>query len=291
MSEHNAAGEGVSSCRDYSINLSGLNIAIREWGQASQPPLITLHGWLDNAGSFAFLAPLLSQYRVIAIDLPGHGWSDHRPSGGGYDIWRYVADVVAIADALELSSFSLLGHSMGAIVSMLTAGTLPERVTSLILIEGLVPFQTAAEEMPKQLARAITWDKYRENSHFPDLEMALKARMRGGTKVSYDAAKALAERGIETRSDDSLSWRADPMLRAPSMVRLTEEQCRAFLQRLSMPTLLIIAESGILPAPLVNYWCDDYPQIKRVWLPGGHHLHLESSSTQIAVEVNGFGQN
>lgn len=51
-----------------------------QWGQPDAPPLLALHGWLDNAASFARLAPLLAKHRrAIALDMPGHGHSAHLP--------------------------------------------------------------------------------------------------------------------------------------------------------------------------------------------------------------------
>ena len=51
------------------------------WGSTGDAPILALHGWLDNAASFVRLAPLLADADVVAIDLPGHGYSDHSPPG------------------------------------------------------------------------------------------------------------------------------------------------------------------------------------------------------------------
>ncbi|EQD70798.1 alpha/beta fold family hydrolase, partial [mine drainage metagenome] len=63
-------------------------------------------GWLDNAASFATLAPLLAaRHRVIALDLPGHGHSAHLPPAARYDLALYVASVREAAIALRLMRF------------------------------------------------------------------------------------------------------------------------------------------------------------------------------------------
>ena len=49
-------------------------------------PILALHGWLDNALSFASLAPLLTDYHMIALDLSGQGLSDHRSPDATYHI-------------------------------------------------------------------------------------------------------------------------------------------------------------------------------------------------------------
>ncbi len=60
------------------------------------------------------------------------------PPGAGYALWDYAPDVLRAAEQLGLKRFALLGHSMGAIVSLVLAvGSLPERVTHLGLIDGV----------------------------------------------------------------------------------------------------------------------------------------------------------
>ncbi|EXJ09220.1 alpha/beta fold hydrolase [Nitrincola nitratireducens] len=48
-------------------------------GEPGSPPVLALHGWLDNAASFRALARHLPQVNLIAVDLAGHGFSEHRP--------------------------------------------------------------------------------------------------------------------------------------------------------------------------------------------------------------------
>lgn len=58
------------------------------WGSRNKQPILALHGWQDNAGSFDSLAPLLSpNLPILSIDLPGHGYSSHMPLGQFYYIF------------------------------------------------------------------------------------------------------------------------------------------------------------------------------------------------------------
>lgn len=58
------------------------------WGPIDQQPIVALHGWQDNAGTFDKLIPLLpSNVAILAIDLPGHGLSSHLPIGQFYYIF------------------------------------------------------------------------------------------------------------------------------------------------------------------------------------------------------------
>ncbi|MCK5893989.1 MAG: alpha/beta hydrolase [Endozoicomonadaceae bacterium] len=239
---------------------------------------MALHGWLENAASFIRLAPLLDGYRVIAIDLAGHGYSDHRSAGASYSVCDYVGDLVDIANALSLERFSILGHSMGAVVGVLTAGAFPDRIDQLMLIDSLWPILTAADHAPEQLAKAIKHRirlRSREKTVFPDKSDAIAARLKGFGTIS-ESARVLVERGLKS-CDGGWIWRTDARLTLPSPLRMTDAQAKGFTDRLTMPTLLIVAESGLLAGTL-QFEKKALEHLVIETLPGGHHLHLEEQA-------------
>ncbi|OYD25275.1 alpha/beta fold hydrolase [Oceanimonas baumannii] len=262
--------------REYHIDLDGRRLAVMEWGKADGVPLVALHGWLDNAASFTLLAQLLPEVRLIAPDLAGHGRSDHRAPGQPYYIWDNVADVLALLDALKLQTVALLGHSMGASVATLLAGAFPERVSRLFLLDGLAPRTYAADTLPEQMAAALKKGKrirrrgWRPYASFDD---ALQARMSGRYPVSREAAKWLLARSLK-QTADGWCWQHDIALSQPSVVRLCDEQVAAFLQRLSMPVLLLMAKHGN-ELEGVRPLLDLVPDLTLQVLDGGHHMHLE----------------
>ena len=66
------------------LSLPHIELAAHLFGPEDGVPVIALHGWLDNANSFARLAPKLTGLRIVALDLAGHGHSAHRPPGASY---------------------------------------------------------------------------------------------------------------------------------------------------------------------------------------------------------------
>ena len=111
-------------------------------GPADGIPVLAIHGWLEHADCWLPLLPHVpSHLRIIAIDLPGHGKSDHRGTGMGYAVSDYPRDVYAILELLQLERVHLLGHSMGAMISFLFTGAFPERISSLTLIDGKLSSQ------------------------------------------------------------------------------------------------------------------------------------------------------
>lgn len=260
------------------ITLPHLGLAAEIWGDEALPPLLALHGWLDNAGSFARLAPrLATRYRVIALDLPGHGHSDHLVAGASYHYLDYVQVVLAAADALQLDRYSLLGHSLGAGIAALVAAASPERIERLLLIEGLGPLGDDGAHTLQRFRDALAprGDNAKPLRIFRDVAQAVAARsMASGLPV--ELARPIVERGL-VEADGGWRWRSDPRLTRPSAVRLAEAQVHALLRGITAPTALLLAQpaTSYLPSAPMQARADCVANIRVSHLAGGHHLHLE----------------
>jgi pimeloyl-ACP methyl ester carboxylesterase len=264
------------------LNLGHIELAAHLFGPEDGEPVIALHGWLDNANSFALLAPRLHGLRIVALDLAGHGHSDHRPPGAGYTLADYVFDVLQVAGQLGWTRFSLLGHSLGAIISVILAGSLRERVKRLALIDGVLPLtshaQSAAERMGMAMqAQLALADK--KKPVYAEQDRAVQARMKGALAVSREAAEWLAQRGLMP-VPGGYTWRSDSRLTLPSAVRFTQEQAMAFVESIECPTQLIVAQHGLL---VKNSELLERLPFEVQTLPGGHHLHLDDPAGARAV--------
>ncbi|HCG40052.1 MAG TPA: alpha/beta hydrolase [Pseudomonas sp.] len=266
------------------LSLPHLEVAAHLYGPDDGKPVIALHGWLDNAATFSRLAPRLKGLRIVALDLPGHGHSDHRPIGAGYNIWDYAHDVLQVAEQFGWQRFSLLGHSMGAIVSVLLAGALPERVERLALIDGVIPYTGEADSAPQKLGSALEAllavnDK--RKPVYASFDQAVEARLKGVGAVSREAAEMLAQRGLMP-VPGGYTWRTDPRLMLPSAMRLTRAHALAFVSRVACPTSLVLAEQGLMMQPELLELVESFPFDTRR-LAGGHHLHLDDDIGAEAV--------
>lgn len=263
------------------------SLAYKCWGDIKDPAktIVALHGWQDNAASFDLLAPVLSQYyRLIAVDLAGHGLSYHRSRDSGYNIWQDLRDINQLADALGLERFILMGHSRGAIISTLYGATFPRQVKKLVLLDGFLPEPVRPEEAPHQLARAILDNRVlgaKAPRLYASMEEALSSRMGGRLALSEDAARRIASRGLECK-DDKYFWRADVRLKGASDIKLTAEHCRAFVQSIGCPSLLLKARDHQLTLESELVAANPYIRLKE--LPGGHHFHLEERFCQAVAE-------
>ncbi|MFL9813137.1 alpha/beta fold hydrolase [Stutzerimonas sp. VN223-3] len=266
------------------LSLPHIEVAAHLYGPEDGLPVIALHGWLDNAATFSRLAPLLDGVRIVALDLPGHGHSDHRPVGAAYNIWDYAHDVLQTAEQFGWQRFSLLGHSMGAIVSVLLAGAMPERVERLALIDGVIPYTGEAETAPQKLGeslQALLAVDDKRKPVYERFEQAVAARMKGVGAVSHEAAELLAQRGLMP-VPGGYTWRTDARLMLPSPMRLSRAHALSFVQRVACPASLILAEQGLMTQRAMPELSEALPfTLHR--LPGGHHLHLDDQRGAEAV--------
>ncbi|WP_285428993.1 MULTISPECIES: alpha/beta hydrolase [unclassified Pseudomonas] len=271
-----------SPVEEVRLSLPHIELAAHLFGPEDGVPVIALHGWLDNANSFARLAPKLTGLRIVALDMAGHGHSAHRPPGAGYALWDYVYDVLQVAEQLGWKRFALLGHSLGAIVSLTLAGALPERITHLGLIDGVIPPTAPGENAAERLGMALQAQLNLRDKRKPvygTLERAVEARMKGLVAVSREAAQLLAQRGLMP-VPGGYTWRTDSRLTLASPLRLTDDQAMAFVRRVNCPAQLVVAADGMLAK---------HPELLSelpftvTTLPGGHHLHLNDESGAVLV--------
>ena len=262
------------------INLPHATLTAKTWGDPALPPLLALHGWLDNAGSFDRLAPLLGADRhVVALDLLGHGHSSHLPAGTWYHYVDYFDQIRATLDHFGWQRVDLLGHSLGGTLASLFAALYPERVGELLLIEALGPLITTLHDALPQLRRALdqraAFADKKPLRVFPTLDGAIAARMTAND-LSEAAARTIVERGV-TAVERGFVWSSDPRLTLDSPQRHTEAQVLAMLGGIRAPTLVVLADPATiyLPTAMMDARADAVADIRVVRLAGHHHLHLE----------------
>ncbi|MDF1795538.1 MAG: alpha/beta hydrolase [Coxiellaceae bacterium] len=271
------------------IELGHVSIAAKQWGDPKGRPVLALHGWLDNAASFDFLAPELKDCYVVAVDLPGHGLSGFIPEGVNYHLTDAVANTVKMLDELGWSQATLLGHSMGAAIVSIVAGSFPERAERLIMIDAIGPLSEAIARGPERLGRAVSKllaAGKRQRTVYPSLEVMAKYRAETGG-LSVEAAMALTERGCE-QVEGGYTWRFDRRLLLPSMTYFSEEQVAVFLQGITAPSLLLVGDNGIMiDNSLLEQRIAEISNIVHTSIQGHHHLHMDSPKA-VAQAINQF---
>ncbi|WP_137169716.1 alpha/beta fold hydrolase [Marinomonas sp. FW-1] len=261
--------------------------------KTSDLKVLSLHGWLDNAASFANLSPHLSDFSHVALDFAGHGLSLHRPAGSFYHLWDYALDVVSILNQSKQSVW-LIGHSMGGAVAMLVAAIAPDKIRGLIILDNMGPLTDSPENRVVTLQRAVNkMSKHRHGreTSYPTKEAMITARMEGFTSISNSASRLLVERGAKQNSDGVWAWRHDRKLTFPSPFRMDEASVETFIQEIKCPTLALVAKDGVYQndQQLVEKRAAQFPWIKLKWLEGNHHFHLEPDTCfAVATEIQRF---
>jgi pimeloyl-ACP methyl ester carboxylesterase len=278
------------SGRECVWEVHGLRLAGLSWGDPEAPPVLCLHGWLDNAASFDALASLLPDYYLVAPDLTGQGQSDRRSADATYQIWDDLPEVKGIVETLGWERFRLIGHSRGAVIASLFCSSYPECVQHLVMLDAVMPEPVPEAEFPQQMRRFLQ-DKgrllSRENRVFDSFEAAAASREEQG--IGERAARQLAERNLRA-CEGGYTWTTDPRLRGASAVKLTRGQVDAVLQALDMPTLLLLAEKGFggRHQQLAEVAQQSIRRLQVESLPGGHHFHMEEGAAHAAELIKEF---
>ena len=262
------------------LDVRGLKLHCLERGEGELAVL--LHGWLDHAGSFDLLAPLLPG-RTVALDFRGHGDSQWVGPGGFYHFVEYIAD---LDGALELLSpqepVRIVGHSMGAAAALIYAATRPARVSHLTMIDA-VPLSISTQEIPARLGSYLEDLRHipRKRRRVDSVDDAAQRLMRNNASLSEKAARTLAAGGTsrDPEQEDALAWKWDPLLRAHSPLPISEPVVQLICAEAKVPVLAIRGERGMMPQePELRA---RFPNLKMSvhTVPGtGHHAHLDAPS-------------
>ncbi|XP_064179974.1 serine hydrolase-like protein isoform X3 [Anguilla rostrata] len=258
------------------------------WGPDHGRPVLCLHGWSDNCGSFKNLIPLLpKECKYVAMDMAGHGLSSHRPDGVFYMFSSYVADVYRVIDALQWKRFSIIGHSMGGNVASLFSALYPEMVERLVVLDLFGFFPTEVEKIPELMRKGIDemvqYDKKKGEraERVYTYEKAVERLRAANPFLSEQSARILLERG-STEVEGGVVFNRDFRINLTNITRLTLMQAFEMLSRTQAQIHLVMASNGIrrsLSEPMKQV-CDELLKAYAdkgasvVTVAGDHHVHL-----------------
>lgn len=277
------------------VEIGKATLGYRECGRRDGPPLVLLHGLAEN--SAYFWRPLIEEfeadYRIIAIDLLGYGESS-KP-WWGYDPTKHIQLYLDFINYLNLKPVTLVGHSLGGIISARLAATHPDYVSKLILYDtpvpkGLLGNTKLAVKMPKSAVLHIApltlpgvgllADYFPKGS---DVKRIFLKNILKSWKVPYD----------HTQLSDEL---IDHHMR--SRVYVMEQSIRflfifhnleEYLQRIAAPTLMLIGDNDVLlPDYRVNQLRQLLPKAEVHIIPNAGHLSLFDQPTIFCQRMRQF---
>ena len=260
------------------FDVRGLKLHAIERGEGELSLL--LHGWLDHAGSFDTLAPLLPG-RTVALDFRGHGDSQWVGAGGFYHFVEYIADLDGVLEELSPQEpVRVVGHSMGAAAALVYAAVRRGRISHLTLIDA-VPLVISLQEVPARFGSYLEDLRKmpRLRRRVDSVEDAAQRLLRNSSSLSEAAARLIAQGGVgpDPEQENALAWKWDPLLRATSPLPITDDALHLITAQATTRVLAIGGEKGMLPAeaelrarfPSLNLTVKTIPAV-------GHHVHIDA---------------
>ncbi|WP_353208096.1 alpha/beta hydrolase [Sphingorhabdus sp.] len=253
-----------------------------DWGNPDAPPLLLVHGGRDHARSWDWVAEeLRHDWHIIAPDLRGHGDSAWSPDGN-YEMSAFVYDLAQLIHQLNLTSVSIIAHSMGGNIATRYAGLFPENVRKMVNIEGLGP-------SPKMLAerdatgikkRFRQWIEDKRNAagrtpkRYPNIEAAYERMKTENSYLTDEQARHLTVHGISRNEDGSWSWKFDNYLNIWAMFDMPEEDLLAIWKSITSPILMMYGANSWASNPEKDGRINNFPTAKVVeYENAGHWLH------------------
>lgn len=253
-----------------------------DWGNAEAPPLLLLHGGRDHCRNWDWVAERLRHdYHIIAPDLRGHGDSQWM-IGGSYGMAEYVYDTAQLLHQTGLTPITIIGHSLGGMISLQYAGIFPDKVSKLVAIEGLGPspgwLAERAAKGPDLLMDEWIAETRKLSARVPrryaSLEDAFQRMQEENPHLTPAQARHLTVHGINQNEDGTYTWKFDNYVRVFPPFGISADEVHRLWARISCPTLLIRGTESWASNPLDDGRAAHFRTARVVNIEGaGHWSH------------------
>lgn len=269
---------------DKFVSANGLRLHYLDHGKDGAPWVVCVHGLTGNAHNFDALADhLRAKYHVIAVDVRGRGDSQWGPPTE-YLPQNYVTDLARMLEELGAARVSLIGTSMGGIISIIYAGGWPERVERLVINDvgceidpaGAARIAGYVGEAPERFENLGEVVKYYKQNYPP---MA---------KLADDVVAEQVKWSVKPGSDGGLVWKMDANVRRPLRGGTAQQRYDMWVPyaRIASPILIVRGgESDILASATAARMCTVHRMAKTVEVPGvGHAPSLTEPAALGAIK-------
>ena len=263
------------------INLgSGLNVHVRDEGSRSAPTILLLHGSNDSLQTWdPWVEKLKGKFRVIRVDLPGHGLTGPNPTGD-YSNAAFAGVVDSVANRLGADHFTLVGHSMGGGVALTYALSHQDRVERLVLIDAAggpvskdtslpIAFTIAKIPVLSSLMNVITPRSF--------VEQSVRQSMANQNVIDDKMVDRYWDLFLYPGNREATTTRFQA---APTLFKPTD------LQQLRLPTLILWGnQDQIFPKPTGEWFAANIPSAKLVTYDGVGHLPMQETAERSVQDV------
>lgn len=249
-------------------SVGGLTLSYQEWGEATSPPLLMLHGFGVSGHMFdEFAERAARRYRLLALDQRGHGDSDWSETGD-YSRDAFVADIEAFRAAMGLESMILMGHSMGGMNAVTYAGRYPGRVQALILVDVGPESSKEGVENIVRFTRGpdmLEFDEFVEMAH------------RFNPRRSIENIRERMSHRLKQTDSGKWTWKFDSRFRekdAPLRIgaEMSNDETWQLFRSVATPTLLVRgAESDVLAQDIAERVVREMPNARMSLIAAAGH--------------------
>uniref|UniRef100_A0A2A4K5R3 AB hydrolase-1 domain-containing protein n=1 Tax=Heliothis virescens TaxID=7102 RepID=A0A2A4K5R3_HELVI len=266
------------------------HISGKLWGSGDKQPILALHGWQDNAGTWDPLIPMIIKDRpILALDFPGHGLSSWIPPGMLYYQWELPRVILYLKEYFKMDKVSLMSHSMGAIASMRFATVFPDDVEFFIAIDSLIyddyDLNSVVNRISKTLRKGLVAQTRldQEPPTYTVDEMIKLWHLGTRKSVALESVPHLLKRGAKQSKSDPTKYyfSRDSRLKYTLFNPEDRKFVEALVKRLKCPTLYVKAiDSPFSADPYSIEMREILEQINEKYefhfVPGTHHVHLNN---------------
>jgi len=254
----------------------GLKIQLAVW-EGKGKEIFCIHGLTANCRFWDCLASALSSHhKVIAMDLRGRGLSDKPPKG--YSVEYHCRDVLAVMNDQGLERPVLMGHSLGALISLVFAARHPERVDRLILVDGGGKLTKA--QMEKVFA-GIKPSLDRLGRGFPSFKNYISQMKQAPYLRPWNSFMETYFRYEVEKLKGGLSSRVHPEHIEEERQNMAKVDSRKFYKKVKVPTLILRATKGmlaeddlLLPEDVADRMVRDIPNARKVDIEWTNHYSI-----------------
>ena len=273
-----------------------LKLQFWDYGQEGKPALVLVHGGLDHARNWDWVARRLrDDYHVYALDLRGHGNSGWAP-GAMYSVVEHVLDLSALLDIINEFPIRLVGHSLGGIIVLHYSGIYPERVHKVVSVEGLgFPARHRVHNPASQRMRywieEVRRIENRESHSYPNLDAAVARMKEANPHLSDEVARHLTLHGTNWNADGSMIWKFDNYARAFSPYGHHIADAAEVYSRITCPALMFWGLESFAPVPDEDPRLKAIPDCRLIRVPNaGHWLHHDQLALFLDETINFLNQ-
>jgi len=281
--------------------MPGLQIAASEWlpkvpgpALASAEPapyVLLIHGYMDAGATWDLVAPTLADagFHVVALDLRGYGDSERVGRTGYYHFPDYILDVAEFLDATNApEKISVVAHSMGGVVATLFCGARPERVGSLVLVEGLGPPDSPPEVAPQRMGDFLrTVQKSRSETERPmTMEEAFARLHRNHSTIDAAIVRTRLPHLLrEIAATGTYEWKRDPLHRTRNPIPFSARTFGEFARAVTAPVLWVDGGNSGYHPPDEEERLAHFKSLRKVSLEGAGHMVHWTRPTELAALI------